>query len=171
MDGLRNAIKMQAGLLDSRVGQTRFGVIASVNSKLATARVRLQPEGVLSGWLPIMTAWCGAGWGLVCLPAPGDQVLVVPQEGHAEHGVIVGRVFSDRQKPPDAPIGEFWLVHRSGSSIRLRNDGTVTIKGDLHVDGHVFDRQGSLDRLRQNYNQHHHIAANGAQTGEPIPQD
>lgn len=171
MDILRNTIKMQAGLLDGRTAQMRFGIITSVNGKRAMACLRIQPEGVLTGWLPILTAWCGSGWGLVALPDIGDQVLVLPQEGHVEHGVIVGRIFSDKEKPPDAPIGELWLVHKSGSHIKLKNDGTVAVKGDLHVDGHVFDRIGSLDHLRQTHNQHRHIGTNGSQTGTPLPED
>ncbi len=96
---------------------------------------------------------------------------MIPQEGNAEHGVIVGRAYSDRQQAPPAPVGELWLVHKSGSSLKLRNDGTIAIVGDLHVEGEVFDRKGSLDHLRSSYNRHHHYSANGSQTGDPIPQD
>jgi phage gp45-like len=166
MDGLFNALKAQATALDRSVGQPRFGVVASVDPTHATARVTLQPEGVLTGWLPILSPWVGAGWGLVCPPSPGDQVLVLPQEGVADHGVIVGRAFSGPQMPPAAPVGELWLVHKSGSFLKLTNDGTVQVNGDLHVNGDVYDRAGSLARLRQHYDQHTHG------TGPtPSPQD
>jgi phage baseplate assembly protein gpV len=121
---------------------------------------------VLTGWLPILSAWVGAGWGMACPPSPGDQVLVLAQEGDAEHGVIVGRAFSDTQRAPAAPVGELWLVHKSGSFLKLANDGTVQVKGDLHVDGDVYDRHGPLDRLRQHYDAHTH---GGGAT--PSPQD
>jgi len=57
-------------------------------------------------------------------------------------------------------------VHKSGSFVKLTNDGTVQVKGDLHVDGDVYDRHGSLDRLRQHYDAHTH---GGGAT--PSPQD
>ena len=85
----------------------------------------LQPEGVLSGWLPILSPWTGNGWGICCPPTPGDQVLVLAQEGDAEHGIIIGRTFSNAQTSPITPVGELWVVHRSGSFIKLQNDGTI----------------------------------------------
>src|SRR3984957_2490109 len=107
MERFLNTIKAHAEALDSGAGQPRFGVVTSVDTNSACARVTLQPEGVLSGWLPILSPWVGAGWGLICLPSPGDQVMVLSQEGNAEHGVILGAAFSTVQLPPAAPVGEF----------------------------------------------------------------
>ena len=166
MERFLNALKAHAGALDQSIGQPRFAIVTSVDPASATARVQLQPEAILTGWLPVLSTWVGAGWGMVCPPSPGDQVLVLPQEGDAEHGVIVGRAFSDAQRPPAAPVGELWLVHKSGSFLKLTNDGTIQIQGDLHVNGDVYDRRGSLDRLRQHYNAHTH--GGGA---APTPQD
>jgi phage baseplate assembly protein gpV len=166
MERFINAMKAQAGALDQAQGQARFGLVASVDPAAATARVTLQPEGVLTGWLPVLSPWIGAGWGMSCPPSPGDQVLVLAQEGDAEHGVIVGRAFSDARPAPAAPAGELWLVHQSGSFIKLVADGTVRVQGDLHVNGDVYDRSGSLDRLRRHYDVHTH---GGGAT--PTPQD
>lgn len=152
-----NALKSQSAAQDRSQGQPRFGLVTSVDTSRMAARVTLQPEGVLSGWLPIASPWIGAGWGLVCPPSPGDQVLVIPQEGEAEHGIVVAASWSDTASPPPlVPLGEFWLVHKSGTSLKLANDGTVRIQGDLHVSGDVFDRNGPLDRLRQTYDRHTH---------------
>ena len=170
MDRLTNVLRAQAGQLDARMGQPRFGIVTSVNTEKALARVTLQPDGVLTGWLPVMTAWAGNGWGVVCPPSPGEQVCVIPQEGQAEHGIIVGRGFSDRQKPPAAPVGELWIVHKSGSFLKLLNDGTIRIKGDLHVDGEIHDRVGPMNRLRSTYNAHHH-SATGGDTSGPFAKD
>lgn len=156
MERLLNVLKAQAASLDRSLGQPRFGIVTSVDPARYAARVSLQPEGVLTGWLPVLSAWAGAGWGAVCLPAPGNQVLVVPQEGDAEHGVIVGASYSDVARAPAAPTGELWLVHASGAALHLCNDGTVRIVGDLHVDGDVCDSQGSLSRLRGHYDEHTH---------------
>lgn len=177
MDGLVNALKGSAAALDQRVGQPRFGTVVSVDVSSYAVRVQLQPENVVSGWFPVLSPWIGAGWGMVAPPAPGDQVLVIPQEGNAEHGVVVGRSFSDVQRPLPAQVGELWLTHQSGTSLRLLNDGTVRITGDLHVDGNLYvsrdvaDGHGALSSLRDHYNAHTHTDSHGDVTGLPTPQD
>ena len=108
---------------------------------------------------------------MCCPPSPGDQVLVLAQEGDAEHGIIVGRAFSSAHAAPDTPVGELWLMHKSGSFIKLQNDGTIQMHGDLHVEGDVYDRQGSLSRLRSHYNAHGHTDSRGGTTSEPLQQD
>jgi hypothetical protein len=164
MERLLNIIKQHAGALDQGGSQPRFATVTSVNPEAATVRVTLQPEGVLTGWLPVLSPWIGAGWGMYAPPSPGDQVLVLAQEGEAEHGVIIGCAFSSAQTPPTTPVGELWLVHCAGSFIKLRNDGTIQMQGDLHVDGDIFDRQGSLSRLRGHYNGHTHSDSRGSTT-------
>jgi phage baseplate assembly protein V len=168
---LSNIIRSHAASLDQTAGQVKFGTVTSVNPNNATARVLIQPEGVLSGWLPVISQWVGNGWGLACPPSPGDQILLVPQEGDVEPGIIIGRVFSVNQMSPAAPPGEFWLVHESGSFFKLSNDGTICINGDLHVSGDVYDRKGSLADLRTNYNSHTHTVGSNEITGLPTPLD
>lgn len=183
MERLLNALKAQTGMLVQGQAQPRFGLVTSVDPNTATARVSLQPEGVLTGWLPVLSAWTGAGWGMSCPPSPGDQVLVLAQEGDAEHGIVVGRAFSDSQQPPQAPAGEWWVVHSSGSSVKLLNDGTVyingpvningtvTVTGDLHASGQVFDQHNSMGDLRSHYNSHTHTDSRGGTTTQPNQQD
>jgi hypothetical protein len=170
-DRLSNAIKSHAASLDQSTGQIKFGTITSVNPANATARALIQPDGVLSGWLPILSQWVGSGWGMVCPPNVGDQVLLVPQEGDIEQGIIIGRSFSNKQLPPQAPVGEFWLTHQSGSFLKLCNDGTIRVGGDLHVAGDVYDRHGSVSELRAHYNSHTHSAPSGGTTSAPSPLD
>jgi phage baseplate assembly protein gpV len=170
MNILLNAIKAHATALDSRQGEARFGIVTSVDTTKAMAKVNLQPEDVLTGWLPLLSAWTGSGWGMVCPPSPGDQVLVIPQEGDAEHGVIIGRVFSNSQHAPVAPVGELWLIHASGSSIILSNNGTIQIVGDLHVQGEVFDKHGSMSQFRSIYDNHIHVDSRREPTSVPNAQ-
>ena len=171
IEGLANAIKSHAANLDQTSGQVKFGTVTSVNPNDATARVLIQPDEVLSGWLPLLSQWVGSGWGMICLPKPGDQVLLVPHAGDIEQGIIIGRAFSAKQRPPMTPPGEFWLVHETGSALKLCNDGTVKIQGDLHVDGEIFDHHGSLDGLRGHYNGHHHLVGATQTTSLPASQD
>lgn len=175
MDLFWNTVAARAAALDGLSAQARFGLVASFDSTNYAARIRLQPEDVLTGWLPVLTQWVGAGWGMATPLSPGDQVLVLAQEGDAEQAVVIGRVWSSVDPPPTAPVGELWLVHKTGSSLKLQNDGTmaitaptVTISGDLHVSGEVQDlggAHGTLDALRQAYDRHVHDDPQGGQTG------
>jgi phage baseplate assembly protein gpV len=171
LEQLANALKAHSASLDQTAGQAKFGVVTSVNQETGWAKVSLQPDGVLSGWLPVLSPWIGNGWGLTCPLTPGDQVLVLPQDGDAQQGVIVGAAYSRAQVPPAAPNGEFWLVHKSGSSLKMCNDGTVQLNGDLHVNGDVYDKVGALSHLRATYNAHVHAIRPGSVTSTPTPQD
>jgi phage baseplate assembly protein V len=163
-------LKAPAGQARETLAQPRLAVVTSSNPQTATARVLLQPEGVLSGWLPVLTQWVGSGWGISCPPSPGDQVLVIPQEGDPQHGLIIGRVFSNQVRPPEAQTGEIVIRHQSGCSIRLANSGVIVMQGDLHVSGDVYDSYGSLSHLRNDYDAHVH-QVEGDITLLPIPQD
>lgn len=163
MDSFLNLIKAHASRLDQGWAQPRLAVVTSVDTTAATVRVQIQPEGVLSGWLPVAASWVGNGWGLACPPSPGDQVVVIWQEGDAEHGIVVGRLWSNTTPAPAAASGELWLVHKAGSFIKLLNDGSIASAapswshtGDLHVSGDVYDGEGALSRLRGHYNEHVH---------------
>jgi len=70
-----------------------------------------------------------------------------------------------------APVGEFWLVHATGSFIKLCNDGSIQMQGDLRVAGDVYDRHGSLDRLRRHYDAHTHDDPQGGAVSTPNQQD
>ena len=174
MDQFLNIIKAHAARLDQATAQPRLGIVASVDPTNFTARVTIQPEGVLSGWLPVSTPWAGPNWGLVCPPSPGDQVVVLWQEGDAENGIVIGRLWSSVATAPTALCGEMWLVHKEGSFIKLLSDGSISTNasawnhvGDLHVSGNIYDGHGSLATLRTHYNAHAHPPL----TTPPIPQD
>ena len=171
MERLLNIIKQHAGALDQGSSQPRFATVTSVNPAEATARVTLQPERRAERLAACSFALDRCWVGNMVPPSPGDQVLVLAQEGDAEHGIIVGRAFSNTQTPPNAPVGELWLVHSSGSFIKLKNDGTIQMQGDLHVSGDVYDQQGSLSRLRGHYDQHTHTDPRGGKTTIANPSD
>lgn len=175
MESFWNAVKGRAAALDGLSAQARFAIVASFDPDAYAARVMLQPEGVLSGWLPVLAGWVGGGWGMAAPLSPGDQVLVLGQEGDAEQAVVMGRLWSNQDAPPSAPVGELWMVHQSGSFVKLRNDGTITmqaptvsIEGDLLVSGNISDLgggHGSVDTLRTAYDRHTHPDAQGGSTG------
>lgn len=177
MEHLLNYIKAGAGGLDGRAGVARFGLVSSFDPKAYAARVLLQPENVLTGWLPVLSAWVGAGWGLAAPLVPGAQVLVIAQEGDAEQGVVVGAVWSTVDTPLAAPAGELWLQHEKGSFIKLLSDGTISLSasqvnvtGNLVVSGDISDQNGAhgtVAALRQAHDLHVHVAPQGGNTGLP----
>lgn len=139
-----NFIKGNMGEMLAQQPKSRCGIIQSFDPSTYSARVLVQPEGNLSGWLPVLTQWVGNGWGLFAPPSPGDQVRLVPQEASAQDYVIIGGMFSLVDKPLPAPSGEFWLVHQNGQFIKLLNDGSISSsgtwnhEGDFHATGAVI---------------------------------
>ena len=177
MEYLLNQIKAGAGVLDGHVGGARFGLVSSFDPATYSARVLIQPENVLTGWLPVLSPWVGAGWGLAAPLVPGAQVLVLAQEGNSEQGVVLGAIWSVVDQPVPAPAGELWLQHQSGSFFKLREDGTiilqapqVNITGNLVVSGDIIDlngAHGTMASLRQAYDEHVHTVPQGGSTGLP----
>ena len=147
-------IKRHAVQAAMQLGVPRFGIVESVDTATYAAKVTLQPDGELTGWLPIMAMAIGSGWGIAFPPNTGDQVLVVPHEGDADSLVIVGFVYSQQQVPPNAAAGEFWLVHKTGSYFKMTNDGNIqsqapiwTHTGAFHATGEVIRGWGTADQV------------------------
>ena len=129
------------------MAQPRYGTVQSYNPATYTARVMIEPDGVLSGWLPVQAIWIGNGWGFVCPPSPGDQVTLDAHDGDPNSMKITGRVFSSAATPPAANSGELVMIHKSGSFIKLLNDGgihssgTWSHVGNLNVTGGITATQ------------------------------
>jgi uncharacterized protein involved in type VI secretion and phage assembly len=90
-------------------------------------KVEIQPDGVLTGWLPLKSAWVGNGWGIFFAPSIGDAVEVDFQEADGGVGTVGWRFFNDAERPLSVPSGEMWMVHASGASVKLTADGALTL--------------------------------------------
>ncbi|HTJ88870.1 MAG TPA: baseplate assembly protein [Acidocella sp.] len=124
----------------SQFGAPRCGLVSSFNPQTYCAKVLIQPENTLTGWLPILSFWVGPGWGCVAPLPLGVQVLVLPDRNDAQQGVISGVLYSDVDTPPNsAAAGEILLLHQSGSFVTLKNDGSVDINAPagLNITGNV----------------------------------
>jgi phage baseplate assembly protein V len=139
MEDLANYNRQQMERNSRNYQEPRMGLVTAWDGNAIAAKVKIQPEDFESGWLPVGVDWMGNGWGFIAPLAEGDQVLVVFQEGDRDSGIIVKRIFDQRNPPPGAAAGaesgELWLVHKSGSMLKLTNDTNVTIisAGDLDV--------------------------------------
>jgi len=78
---LVNMIKGHAGAMDSNAVQPRWATVESVDPDSHLVKVKIQPEDVLTDWIPVMSQATGPTWGLVWLPKPSQQVLVIFENG------------------------------------------------------------------------------------------
>jgi len=149
MDDISNEHKQRAASLAMMLGQAKFGTIQSINiNPPFTARVTLQPGGTLTGWLPLWTPLAGPGWGIFAPPPVGAQVVVIPVDGSVSNGFILPGFFSFLSQAPQGSVGEIWLVHQTGSVLKLTNDGNITIQAqsggtitlgsNVQVNGHLL---------------------------------
>ena len=63
MGAMQNAMRLQAQRAMAEQADTRVGLITSYEPSNFSVRVQLQPEGFLTGWLPLCSPWIGNGWG------------------------------------------------------------------------------------------------------------
>jgi uncharacterized protein involved in type VI secretion and phage assembly len=140
---MQNAVRMQAAAASSLRSHPKIGTISGYDPKKQAVKVKLQPEGNETGWIPLGTLWVGNGWGLVCAPALESQVEVSFVDGNLDAGSATLRFFSNVEAGPAAPGGEFWLVHKNGQSIKLTNDGALTLD-DGHGATIALDGAGNI---------------------------
>jgi phage baseplate assembly protein gpV len=127
MKHLLNQLKSTAQQATQGRANTRHGTVSSYDPGAYAVKVMLQPDNVETGWLPLKSIFIGNGWGIFCPPSIGDAVEIDYQEGDNEVGSIGMRFFNDQDRPLPCPSGEFWLVHKSGASVKSTNDGMLTL--------------------------------------------
>lgn len=53
-----------------------------------------------SCWIRVSQAWAGSGWGSICIPRVGQEVVVDFLEGDPDRPIITGRVYHGSNTPP-----------------------------------------------------------------------
>jgi hypothetical protein len=127
MDGLLNHGRRVADEASRSRAATRHGTITSYDPDNYAIKVTLQPDDVLTGWIPLKACWIGNGWGMFAAPSIGDAVEIDFQEADGGVGSAGWRFFNDSERPLSVQAGEFWLVHKKGQSVKLTTDGALTI--------------------------------------------
>lgn len=127
MDGHLNLMRREAARAMNAHAMSREAIVDSYDPAHYAVKVRIQPENALTGWLPVKSPWVGSGWGLFTPPTPGNVVTVHYQEGGKDAGYVSLCCWSTATPPLSVPSGEFWAVHQSGASVKMTNDGKLTV--------------------------------------------
>ena len=122
-----NEMKRQSQAVLADVALPQTGIVRNYDPAKYQVRVELQPQGNLTGWIPLLSPWVGNGWGLTCPPTVGDLVEVIFLNGDIDAASAGMRFYNDTDIPLTTPSGEFWLVHASGAFLKLLNNGSATI--------------------------------------------
>jgi len=149
MKALLNVMRQQASAVLGDLALTSTGIVRSFDPSKYAVRVELQPQGNLTGWIPLTSPWVGNGWGMFCPPTIGDLVEIEFLGGDISSGVAGLRFYNDQDLPLPVPSGEFWLVHKSGSLLKFHNDGTIEVSASARMSytaaGHDFHGPVTMD--------------------------
>lgn len=74
-----------------------------------------------SCWVRVATLWAGQGWGTICIPRVGQEVVVAFEDGDPNQPLIVGSVYNV-DNPPPYKLPE----NKTQSGLKTRS----TLKGD-----------------------------------------
>lgn len=139
VEDLLNLIRREVERSIARIARPRGGLVTQYDPNRHAVQVQW-PEDVAddgsvqqSPWIPIKVASLGNGWGLAHGPAIGSQALVDFLDGNPNTPFVSGFLPSLAEVAPAAPSGETWLLHQSGSLLKLTNDGKVAISGHTDV--------------------------------------
>ncbi|HDR9003060.1 TPA: hypothetical protein QDA99_006577 [Burkholderia vietnamiensis] len=125
---LANMSRMQSDLQGQGSAQPRTGIVSSYDPDRHAVKVMMQPENVeLVGWIPLSALGVGNGFGVLVGPNIGDMVQITFNEGNERAPRVTARFFSNANPPVAVQSGETWVVHKSGSTVKLTNDGKVTL--------------------------------------------
>ena len=116
----------------------------------------------------------------------GTEVAAVTSENFDE-GCIIGAVYNKTDTAPTMDKNLKTIIFSDGSVIEYNKQShiftlnikgsvnitspKVVINGDLEVSGNVSDAKGSMQKMRDTFNEHTHSNGNnGANTGSPTSQ-
>lgn len=191
---LRAGIAQMGQLAAGQWAPPKFGSVTSYDPDAYAVKVRLEPEGIETGWIVIKTLMAGVEFGAYFGPTIGDQAVILYQEGDINSGFCVGFLPSDEDRPPRVESGEIHLVAKDKlASVIMKPSGDILSKGawkhegpmeiseTLKVSetieagdditstgGELTDSSGvTVKELRESYNSHRHP---GVQSGGSLTQ-
>lgn len=156
---IHNIIRREVQKTMAMYKHTSAGEIDSWDHKKHVAKVKLQPSGTITGWLPVGGGiGAGKGRGFAHGLTKGDQVAVTFYDGSIMNGIITHRFWSDKDTPlKDVKSGEdHWVGKHKQWLKMLDEDKSLIIRGypgsdkdDDKDEGsatYLFDKDGNVIR-------------------------
>lgn len=125
-----DAMKLNAAAALKHNVSVKIGLVTSYNRNRYAVRVSLQPEEVVTGWLPIFSPMVGNGWGFIAPPGVGTVAAVLFVDGQIDAGFVCLFGFGQVYRPPanDVEPGGFLFYTKAGANIKVSATGDVEIK-------------------------------------------
>ena len=144
IDDLLNIVRREAErVVDRRAAGIRIGTVQSYDPKTHAVKLSLQPEGTLTGWLPLSAIGVGNGFGVYVGATTNHAYAAYFHEGDLEAGVIIGRLPTDQEAPIQVQSGEIVIQSPTGSLCKLLQDGSVTVQ-DKNAATIALDGSGNI---------------------------
>lgn len=135
-----NMLRLQASIVNNSKTMTSVGIVTGYDPTNYLVTVELYPQdnpsdspALQTGWIPLFTPWAGSGWGMFLPPNIGDIIEVHYQDGSLQNAYAALRCFNFNELPDSVQSGEFWLIHQTGSFIKLTNDGNLTVSSGVNI--------------------------------------
>lgn len=128
-EGLINLIHREvARVLDRRTRRIP-AIVDSWDGNTYSVKVKFQPEGTLSGWIPMETTQASKGnSGHHIAPNINDHGWVEFHEDDREAAIFVAATFNDKFPPFNIAAGEhYYKQPNTGATYYFKNDGSVTV--------------------------------------------
>lgn len=127
-----------------------------------------------SCWVRVAQAWAGKGWGAICTPRIGQEVIVEFLEGDPDRPIVTGRVYNGDALPP-YPLPSFQTLStlKSNSSkgghgfneLRFedkKGEEQIFLHGeknlDIRIENDAFELIGNDRHLVIKHDQREHVA-------------
>lgn len=144
MDGLLNIIRREVARCMARYAHPVAGIISSYDPVTHSVKVQYQPEGTLSGWIPLNTAGAGAPGlvaGIAIGPHVGQALIIGFLEGDRESPFVISRMYTDAELPVQAGEGDIRIRNENGCRIILNvsTNAIAIVESANLVDGGRLD--------------------------------
>jgi len=139
MEAFLNAITGRALTATSNMSfSSDVGSITSYDPVKHLVIVQIHPAtddepALQTGWIPYSASWVGNGWGLYAAPVLNTLCSVLYQQGSRQIPIAAAPLFDGNNRPLTVESGEFWLVHATGSSLKLTNDGNLSLSSSGQI--------------------------------------
>lgn len=111
-------------VLDRRTRET-VGIVTSYDPQTHAVKVSLQPEGQLTGWIPLRQSAASNGAGNHMAPNVGDFASIAFHEDDRDAATVTGFFFNHQSQPTEVQAGEWLYKHSSGSLLYFKADGSL----------------------------------------------